>query len=107
VRRPDLLVLKKHTDGSLEAFELLDIEETEVGELRSCEADMAMLLGEDDVEAVAESIEPGRAAACIFFEDGLRLASAMRRVGGQLVADGRAPVQALLAASAADEAEGA
>jgi hypothetical protein len=109
IRVLDLLVLKKDTDGSLEAFELADLDESEIGQLRAYEAELAMLLGEDDVAAVAEAIEPGSAAACIVYENtwAAPFASAMRRAGGQLVADGRIPVQALLAASAVQDAGGA
>ena len=49
VRVLDLLVLKKDDDGSLEAFELSDLDQGEVGELRSYESELAMLLSEEDV----------------------------------------------------------
>jgi len=108
VRVLDLLILKKDTDGSLEAFELADLDESEIGQLRTYEAELAMLLGDDDVAAVAEAIEPGNSAACIVYENtwAAPFASALRRAGGQLVADGRIPVQALLAASAAQDTGG-
>ena len=109
IRLLDLVILKKDTDGSLEAFELADLDESEIGRLRAYEAELATLLGEDDVAAVAEAIEPGSAAACIVYENtwAAPFASAMRRAGGQLVADGRIPIQALLAASATQDAGGA
>src|SRR4249920_1611149 len=37
IRVLDLLILKKDADGSLEAFELSDLDPSEVGELRSYE----------------------------------------------------------------------
>lgn len=112
VRVLDLLLLKKDTDGALEAFELTDLEDSEIGELRSYEAELAMLLSEDDVEAVAAAVEPGSTATLLVWENvwAAPFASAVRRAGGQLVASGRIPVQALLAAieeDAEDEAEGA
>jgi hypothetical protein len=63
-----------------------------------------MLLSEDDVEAVAAALEPGSTAACLVYENtwAAPFASAMRRAGGELIAYGRIPVQALLAASQAD-----
>jgi hypothetical protein len=105
----DLLVLKKDSDGSLEAFELSDLDEDEVGELRSYEAQLAMLLSEEDVAAVAEAIEPGSSAGVLVWEDtwAAPFASAVRRSGGQLVASGRIPIQALLAAIEADEEQAA
>ncbi len=109
IRLLDLVILKKDTDGSLEAFELADLDESEIGRLRTYEAKLATLLGEDDVAAVAEAIEPGSTAACLVYENtwAAPFASAMRRAGGQLVADGRIPIQALLAASATQDAGGA
>jgi Family of unknown function (DUF6325) len=109
VRVLDLLVLKKDADGSLEAFELSDLDPSEVGELRSYEKELAMLLSEDDVTAVAAAIEPGSSAAVLVWENtwAAPFASAVRHSGGQLIASGRIPIQAMLAAIEADEeAEG-
>ena len=105
VRVLDLLMLKKDTDGSLEAFELSDLDPSEVGELRSYEKNLAMLLSEDDVTAVAAAVEPGSSAAVLVWENlwAAPFASAVRRSGGQLVASGRIPIQALLAALEADD----
>jgi hypothetical protein len=62
VRVLDLVLLKKNDDGSIDAFELADMDESEVGQLRSYEAQLAMLLSEDDVNAIAEAVEPGTSA---------------------------------------------
>src|SRR5215212_10196630 len=59
VRVLDLLILKKDEDGTLEAFEIGDLDHTELGELRAYERELAMLLSEDDVANVANAIEPG------------------------------------------------
>jgi Family of unknown function (DUF6325) len=105
VRVLDLLVLKKDSDGRLEAFELSDLDTSEIGELRGYESQLAMLLSEDDVTAVAAAIEPGSSAAVLVWENtwAAPFASAVRHSGGQLVASGRIPIQALLAAVEADE----
>ena len=100
IRVLDLLVLKKDPDGTLEAFELSDLDTTEIGELRNYESQLAMLLSEDDVTAVAAAIVPGSSAAVLVWENtwAAPFASAVRHSGGQLVASGRIPIQALLAA---------
>ena len=105
VRVLDLLVLKKDSDGTLEAFELSDLDTSEIGELRGYESQLAMLLSEDDVTAVAAAIEPGSSAAVLVWENtwAAPFASAVRHSGGQLVASGRIQIQALLAAVEADE----
>src|SRR5215213_9480375 len=69
VRVLDLLVLKKDADGSLEAFELSDLDEGEIGELRTYESELAMLLSEEDVISVAAAIEPGSSAAVLVWEN--------------------------------------
>jgi hypothetical protein len=100
VRVLDLLILKKDADGAIEAFELSDLDDSEIGELRTHEAELAMLLSEEDVTAVAAAIEPGSSAAVLVWENtwAAPFGSAVRRSGGQLVASGRIPIQALLAA---------
>jgi hypothetical protein len=57
------------------------------------------------VAAVAAAIEPGSSAAVLVWENiwAAPFASAVRRSGGQLVASGRIPIQAILAAIEADE----
>jgi hypothetical protein len=105
VRVLDLLIMKKDQDGTLEAFELSDLDDTELGALRSYEKELAMLLSEDDVTAVAAAVEPGSTAAVLVWENtwAAPFASAVRRAGGQLVASGRIPVQALLAVIEEDD----
>ena len=63
------------------------------------------LLGEDDISQAAEALEPNSSAGVLVFENlwAAPFARAVRRGGGQLVASGRIPVQAVL--SALDEAE--
>ena len=109
IRVLDLLVLKKDADGSLEAFELSDLDEGEIGGFREYESELAMLLSEEDVTSLAAAIEPGSSAAVLVWENtwAAPFASAVRRSGGQLVASGRIPIQALLAAIEADEKEDA
>ena len=99
IRVLDLLVLKKDDDGSLEAFEIADLDDSEIGEFRSYEAQLAMLLSEDDVSAVAAAVEPGSSAAVLVWENtwAAPFASAVRHSGGQLIASGRIPIQAMLA----------
>jgi hypothetical protein len=107
--RLDLLVLRKDQDDSIEAFELSGLDEGEIGGLRSHEAALAMLLSEDDVTAVASAMEPGSTAGVLVYENlwAIPFANACRRAGGQLVASGRIPIQAMLAAVEADELDDA
>ena len=105
----DLLFLTKDADGSLEAFEASDLGDSEIGELRGYEKDLAMVLSEQDVADLAETIGPGSSAAVLVWENlwAAPFGAAVRHAGGQLAASGRIPIQAVLAAIEADAGEGA
>jgi hypothetical protein len=107
IRVLDLLMIRKDEDGGLDFFELSDLDASEIGGLRSYETALAMLLSEEDVTAVAAAVEPGSTAALLVWENrwAAPFGSAVRHAGGQLVAGGRIPVQALLAAVEADGAD--
>lgn len=104
IRVLDLVIVTKAADGSIEAAELRDVDESEVGELRGLERDLAVLLAEQDVEQIGETLEPASAAAVLVWENSWAapFASAIRRSGGELVTSGRIPTQALIAALDAD-----
>ena len=109
IRVLDLLFFKKAEDGSFEAFEATDMEDSEIGELRAYETELAMLLSEQDVADLADTIEPGSSAAVLVWENlwAAPFGSAVRHAGGQLVASGRIPIQAVIAAIESDEEKGA
>src|SRR3954465_1062103 len=109
VRVIDVLILTKNADGSVEATELADIDE--LGPLQAIEAQLAELLAAEDVENLAAAMEPGSTAGVLIWENlwAAPFASAARRSGGQLIANGRIPIQAILASIEADaetESEG-
>lgn len=104
VRVLDLVILRKEPDGSVKVAELADVDERNVGAPRALEADLAMLLAEEDVEEISKALVPDSIAAVLVYENSWAgpFASSIRRSGGQLVANGRVPTQALLAAIEAD-----
>jgi len=103
----DMVFLRKTDDGTLEMAEMSDLDSSELGEILTAEADLAMVLSEQDVLDLAETIEPGHSAAVLVWENqwAAPFGAAVRKVGGQLVASGRIPTQALIAAAEADAAE--
>ena len=110
IRIMDLVIMIKDEDGSVDAMELSDV--PDLGEFARIEADLAETLAADDVVTLAEAMAPGSVAAALIYENlwAAPFASALRRAGAQLVADGRIPIQAIIAAVEADaalEAEGA
>ncbi len=106
VRVLDLVLLTKDMDGSVEASELRDADDSEVGQLRAAEPDLGVLLAESDVEEIGSVLEPGSTAAVLVGENtwAAPFGAAVRRSGGQLVTSGCIPTQAILAAIDADRA---
>lgn len=104
VRVLDLLLMQKDEHGNVEALEVDDLEETD--ELRKLEEHVAELLAEEDVVHLAAAMEPGTIGAVLVWENAWAsgFASAVRRSGGQLVASGRIPIQAIAASLETDEA---
>ena len=107
IRLMDILILQKGEDGTVMAQELGDLEE--LGELARLETELVHTLAAEDVDNLAAAMDPGSVAGVLVYENlwAAPFASAMRRAGGQLIANGRIPVQALIAAIQADEAEAA
>ena len=62
----------------------------------------------DDVEHLAAAMDPGSTAGVLIWENlwAAPFASAVRHSGGQLIANGRIPIQAIIASIEADEAAG-
>ena len=104
IRVIDILILTKDENGVIDAMELEDIEE--LGELQAIEAELAELLAEEDVAHLAAAMDPGSTAGVLIWENlwAAPFASAARRSGGQLIANGRIPIQAIIASIEADEA---
>src|SRR5437867_7054938 len=104
IRLIDVLILTKDEDGTIDAMELSDIEE--LGELEALESELAELLAAEDVVHLAAAMEPGSTAGVLVWENlwAAPFASAARRSGGQLIANGRIPIQAIIASIEADEA---
>jgi hypothetical protein len=100
VRILDLVLIRKNADGSVEADELADVDKAAVGELARLEGDLALLLAAEDVDAIGEALAPGSIAGVLVWENSWAgpFGAAVRRAGGQMVANGRIPTQALLAA---------
>jgi hypothetical protein len=106
IRILDLIFLAKDEDGSVVRLEIADLGD-EVGSFAVFEGASSGLLSDDDMGEAAQALEPGTSAALLVFENrwAAPFANAMRRSGGQLVASGRIPIQDILAALDAVEAE--
>ena len=105
VRILDLTFVKKELDGSVRGVTIADLDEDGKLDLAVFEGASSGLLGQDDIEEASGALEPGSSAALLIYENtwAAPLATALRRGGAQLVAGGRIPVQAILAALDATE----
>jgi hypothetical protein len=105
VRFLDIAFVAKDADGSVSRLEVGNFGD---GSVAFAEFDGASsgLLADDDLDEAAGALEPDTCAAVIVWENrwAAPVATAVRRSGGQLVASGRIPVQAILASLDAVEA---
>ena len=99
IRILDIAFLTKHEDGSVSAIDIGDLKQVAAA-FADFEGASSGLLGYEDFEEAAAALDPGTSAAVLVWENrrAAPVAAALRRSGGQLVASGRVPVQAILAA---------
>jgi len=107
IRILDIALMVKGDDGSVAALDLGAAEGNGGGGFADFDGASSGLLGQEDLEEAAEALAPGTSAAVLLWENrwAAPVAVALRKSGGQLVASGRLPVQAILAALEAAEAE--
>ncbi|KAB1977427.1 DUF6325 family protein [Streptomyces triticiradicis] len=100
IRILDLLFVRKDEDGSVVGMEIADFDGDGALDLAVFEGASSGLLGEDDIEEAGKALEPGNSAGILVYENvwAAPFAAALRRGGAQLVASGRIPVPAVLAA---------
>jgi hypothetical protein len=99
----DALAVRKDTEGDIEWFEAVDAG-AELGDLVG---EPSGLLGEEDVEAIADDLEPGTAVGMLVFEHtwATGLTDAIRNKGGRVVEMTTVPPAALAELAALIEEE--
>lgn len=105
IRIIDLAFIRKDQDGSVLMLDIADFDKDGTLDLAIFEGAASGLLGRDDLEEAAKALEPNSSAGVLVYENvwAAPFATALRRSGAQLVASGRIPVQAILAALDAAE----
>jgi hypothetical protein len=105
IRILDIAFIVKDPDGSVTPIDSAQFAQA-VGGLAGLEGASSGLLDQDDLQEAATALEPGTVAGVLVWENrwAAPLAVALRRSGGQLVANGRIPIQAILASLDAAEA---
>lgn len=99
IRVLDFAFARRELDGSVVGVEISDLDMTgdiDVGVFASASTG---LLDDEDISDAGSVLEPGCTAAVLVYENtwAAPFATALRRNGAQLVANGRIPVQAVLA----------
>ena len=99
IRIVDLAFMRKAEDGSIETLELEGMAE-EVAEFAELVGANSDLLSDADLAEAAQALDAGTSAAVLVYENrwAAPFAAAVRNSGGQLVANGRIPVQAIVEA---------
>jgi uncharacterized protein DUF6325 len=106
IRILDLVFLRKLNDGTFVRMELGEGRRAQDQAMKLFEGASSGIVDDGDIKAVSEVVEPGSLAGIIVYENrwAAPLATALRQGGAQLVAGGRIPVQAIIAALDAAEA---
>jgi hypothetical protein len=106
IRVLDALLVRKEADGTFSGFDLADLDADTAGDLTVFAGATSGLLDDDDVAATAAEIEPGSAAVMIVYENkwAAHFIAAVRRNGGELIAQQRIGVQQVIDALDAAEA---
>jgi hypothetical protein len=100
IRILDLGFVQRLEDGSVVGVRLADLDLDGEIDVELFEAASSGLLGQDDLDEAGGVLEPGCSAAVLIYENAWAapFARDLRSKGGQLVASGRIPVQAIIAA---------
>ena len=103
IRILDLAFMTKDEDGSVRGLAIADFDGDGELDLAVFEGASSGLLDDDDLSEAGGVLEPGCSAGVLVYENvwAAPLARELRRGGAQMVASGRIPVQALLAAAEA------
>ncbi|MEV6406368.1 DUF6325 family protein [Streptomyces bobili] len=109
IRVLDLSFVRKDEDGSVRALKIADMDGDGQLDLSVFEGASSGLLGDDDLAEAAAVLEPGNSAGVIVYENlwAAPLATALRRSGARMVANGRIPAEDLLLTLEAAEARSA
>jgi hypothetical protein len=100
IRILDVLILIKRGEGDFDTLTTFDLDTEQVGDLGALAGASSGLLSDEDASAAAAALDPDTIGLLIVYENlwSLPFAIAARKAGGQLVAQGHIPTQAIVAA---------
>jgi hypothetical protein len=100
IRIIDVLILVKRGEGDFDALATSELDPDQVGDLGALAGASSGLLSDEDAAEAAALMEPNSLGLMVVYENlwSVPFAVAARKAGGQLVAHGHIPTQALVAA---------
>ena len=106
VRILDLVFMTRPSEEEAEVVEIDDLDDDELGDFGKAAAAMVDLLSDEDLLAVAQSLDVGSSAIAIVFEHAwaARLVTAVRESDGEVVLNERIPARVVSEALAAAKA---
>jgi Family of unknown function (DUF6325) len=93
----DLVFVTKQLDGSVTSMELANLDEQYAAPFKALEGEVNGLLSEADLQTTGAALSPGSSAVVVVWENtwARRLATAVVRSGGRLVAHDRLDAEAV------------
>jgi hypothetical protein len=100
IRILDALIIVKRTDDDFDVLTTEQLDPEQVGDLGELAGASSGLLSEDDAAEAAAILDPDSLGLLLVYENlwSIPFAVAARKAGGQLMAHGHIPTQAILAA---------
>ena len=105
IRLLDVAIVAKNADGDVGAIDMEELAQLGGGELGLLDGAASGLLDDEDIAETGAILTPGSVGAILVYENtwAAPFATAVRKAGGQLIANGRIPVNAIIAALEAEE----
>lgn len=99
IRILDMSFIQKDQDGNVLEIDIADFDGDGYPDIAVFEGVSSGLLDEDDHQEAGNALEPGTAGAILVYENSWAapFATALRKGGAQLVAQGRIPINELIA----------
>ncbi|HMK09951.1 MAG TPA: DUF6325 family protein [Acidimicrobiales bacterium] len=100
IRILDVVIIVKRGEGDFDVLTTNDLDPTKVGDLGELAGASSGILSADDAATAAAAMQTNSLGMLVVYENlwSLPFAAATRKAGGQLVAQGHIPIQAVLAA---------
>ena len=100
IRILDIMFIRKTADGVVAAVDISQMPGEEAVHVAMFEGASTGILGEDDLAAAGDALEVDTTAIMLIYENAWAapFAVAVREAGGQLIDQGRIPIQAIVAA---------